>query len=739
MKRFFSLILAAIMLLSAVSCTVVPEADGAVLSNENTQSLAAETKTTTIQAIDAAYIRSGAANQNVNYKDTEYYFIKQDGESTTRHILVKYDISNVKVPEIGSINAVINFFSVSPIHPENTATEIKLRAFKETSNWDSSTVTFASLPPVSESNFIGENDLIKNEVYVNITDYVKEAVSKGEKTITVRFLASTRTVAEMRVYTLKSKFPPKLVIQEADSHSFYKSDVVADAAKNQALWDYAKSTYDEWKVRYDEIVAKGDYPAQDFSVNKDQYTFKTNATLADTGAKTYTFDTRLATTLKGFTPNTAEVEFDEYGGIVSDTRYEATGFFYTKKVNDRWFVIDPLGYPCYVTGINHTVYAYSQSKYQTKAMSRLFGTDEKWAISTTRWLKKDLGFNVALGTDSQILGVERGAATAIYVPGVGKYASSVGLNSSTGGTTDFLYNGAMPVFDPAFKTFVEANTIPFVEKFADNERILGFISDNELPTSDTMLTDYLTLDPSIAANHYSYVCAWKWITEFTGKSGEEINVAKIDELSAEVGVNLRLLFKGFVYDKYFSVMQPAIKKAAPNHMYLGVRLLTGTQWGEWVGRFDGYWCDILCVNYYGEWEIPTEQIINFQKWTGKPIMITEFYAKGADAIGADGKPFTNADGAGWICATQTERGYFYQNFTLRLLESKNCVGWLYFQYIDNDPTDDTVERGQKNSNKGIVNSDLDREVYKDYHSQIGLINKNAYSLIEYFDGADIFK
>lgn len=74
-----------------------------------------------------------------------------------------------------------------------------------------------------------------------------------------------------------------------------------------------------------------------------------------------------------------------------------------------------------------------------------------------------------------------------------------------------------------------------------------------------------------------------------------------------------------------------------------------------------------------------------------------------------------------------------------MLEAKNCIGWLYFQYIDNDPTDETVEEGQKYSNKGIVNSDLDRVIYKDYHSQIGLINNNKYALIEHFDKAEYFK
>ena len=736
MKKALSLLIMAILLISSVSCAAPSFEAGEVLSNENMVSLNADEETQTIVASDAAYIRSGS-HQNTNFKDTQYYFIKNDGVETTRHVIVKYDISRFTEPLQGTANAVINFFSVSPIHESTGETEIKLKAYKETSNWSSDSVTFSSFPALSESNYIGQNDLIKNDVYIDITPYINDAIRNGEKTITIRFVPSTRTVAEMRVSTLSSDFAPRLVIQNR-AHSFYRYDVLKNEEANKALWDYGKQVYDEWYARYQEILTKGDNPTTAINSNSGDYTLKTEAKDPNT-LKTTTFNTRLATTLNGFTPNASNLELDEYGGIISDTRYEATGYFYTKNVNGRWLIIDPLGYPCYITGLNHVYYAYSQSKYQTKAMAKKFGSEEKWALSTTRWLKDSLGFNVSLGTDATVLGVENGSATTIYVPGVGKYAASVGLNSSTGGTTDFLYNNAMPVFDPAFVTYVNEIVPQAIGQYKNEDRILGFISDNELPTDDSMLINYLTLDPTIAANHYSYVCAWTWITEITGKSGDEINVADIVSLSKEAGVDLVSLFKGFVYDKYFSVMQPAIKSACPNHMYLGVRLLTGFQWGEWVGRFNGYWCDIMCINYYGEWEIPVEQLNNFEKWTGKPFMITEFYAKGSDAIGADGKPFVNTDGAGWICKNQTDRGYFYQNYTLRLLETKNCVGWLYFQYIDNDPTDESVERGQQNSNKGIVNSDHDREIYDDCHSQMALINKNKYSLIEYFDKVDYFK
>ena len=745
MKKLISFIIAILMLLSAMSCSVdSPVIDNRILSSDDIEQLNTEDvvdEGITLTASEGAYIRSGKYANTIpaELPKTDFYYIKNDGVDTTRHVVLKFDISGFDIPENTHVSVVVNFFSISPVHESVGGTDITLKAYKEMADWNSKSVTFSTFPALSEDNYLGAEPLIKGDVFIDITDYVKESKANGEKVIAIRLVPSARTVAEMRICPVEHKLAPKLVAKKAETREFYQPNLLVDENANREIWDYAKKTYDEWKSRYDQIVAKGDYPSSTIGIDKTEYTFTTTATLHETGETKHTFDTRLINTLNGFDESAREVELDRYGGIISDTRFEATGYFYTKKIGDRWITVDPLGYPCHITGINHTYYAYSNSKYQTKAMSEKFGTSEKWAISTTRWLKKDLGFNVALGTPHELLSVQNGAATTIYTPGIGQYASSVGLNASEGGTTQFLYNGTMPVFDPGFKAYIEEKVPDTIAKYANNPYVIGYISDNELPVKDSMLTDYLTLDPSISANLYSYACAWTWIIETTGKKGEEIDIYSIDKLNEESKEDLFVLFKGFIYDKYFSVIQPVIKAACPNQLYLGVRMLTGTEWGEWVARVDGYWCDIMCINYYGAWEVPTEQIENLQKWTGKPIMITEFYAKGSDAIGADGKPFTNADGAGWICKTQTERGYFYQNFTLRLLEAKNCVGWLYFQYIDNDPTDESIEKGQSNSNKGIVDSNLDREVYKAYHSQIASINLNKYELIEHFDGVDYFK
>ena len=51
--------------------------------------------------------------------------------------------------------------------------------------------------------------------------------------------------------------------------------------------------------------------------------------------------TRLLADLTGFSP--VGVKLDKHGGWLSE-EYQTTGFFYTKKIGDRWWLIDPEGH-----------------------------------------------------------------------------------------------------------------------------------------------------------------------------------------------------------------------------------------------------------------------------------------------------------------------------------------------------------------------------------------------------------
>ena len=185
-------------------------------------------------------------------------------------------------------------------------------------------------------------------------------------------------------------------------------------------------------------------------------------------------------------------------------------------------------------------------------------------------------------------------------------------------------------------------------------------------------------------------------------------------------------FLSLVADRYFSIVSKAIKKHDPNHMYIGARFYSSEKNQEAFMKTAGKYLDIVSNNYYGKWTPDKQHMQNWASWTGRPFIITEYYTKGEDS------GMGNQSGAGWIVRTQKDRGLFYQNYNLALIESKNCVGWHYFKYQDNDPTAKGVDPSNVDSNKGIVDNDY--EVWQPMMDEMSELNNQIYQIIDFFDG-----
>jgi hypothetical protein len=146
-----------------------------------------------------------------------------------------------------------------------------------------------------------------------------------------------------------------------------------------------------------------------------------------------------------------------------------------------------------------------------------------------------------------------------------------------------------------------------------------------------------------------------------------------------------------------------------------------------VFRAIGKYAGAISINVYGIWQLDAETTEMWERESGKPFMVTEFYAKGEDS----GMP--NHTGAGWLVHTQDDRGLFYENFVLALLQSRASVGWHWFKYQDNDPDDPHAEASNVDSNKGIVD-----RLYKPYDallSRMRDLNLKMYGVADVFDAA----
>lgn len=396
-------------------------------------------------------------------------------------------------------------------------------------------------------------------------------------------------------------------------------------------------------------------------------------------------------------------------GSQQNIKTKSTSFFRTEKINGKWWSIDPEGF----AGLHVAVNSINQGKSDRniKSFNTQFGND-------FTWIKNTLDTLVAKGFNGSGSWSDTDAIIAYNKSSQKPFAYSVMLNmmseygNKRGGTYQQAGHKGYPkntifVFDPDFEAFCDKLAQKLV-KYRDDQNLYGYFTDNELPFSLKNLDSYL----SLPSKDYGHQAAKNWL------SSRNIEIQNITDQD-------RADFLGFVADKYFSIVSASIKKYDPNHMILGSRFYSGEKNVRQFMESAGKYIDVTSVNYYGTWTPSQQSMKNWEKWSGKPLIITEFYVKAEDS------GLANQSGAGWVVKTQNDRGLFYQNYCLSLLESKSCIGWHWFKYQDNDPSYTKADPSNNDANKGLVNNDY--QFYNPLLKSFKDLNTNRYQLLEFFN------
>lgn len=423
-----------------------------------------------------------------------------------------------------------------------------------------------------------------------------------------------------------------------------------------------------------------------------------------------TYNTRTISQLPNFKV-TKQVATNIYGSR-TDRKVKATGFFRAELINGRWWVVDPEGYLMIVRAVNE-INMGKGSVSRTALTAKYDDNTTAWMNKTKEYLKY-LGFNCA-GSWSNVAAITSNPSQSTQ-----PLAYTIILNwmSGYGGNRTYQQSGhrgypndAIFVFEKGFAEYCDKKAKELVANKTD-KNLFGYYTDNELPFWPKSLNMFLRLG-KISATNENYLATKQWLADN--------NFTAADTVNADV----RARFLGYVGEVYSRVVNSALKKYDPNHLNFGPRVnvkeaLNNPYFMKAMGKN----VDILAVNYYNVWTPDSTSMGNWGNNLKKPFMVTEFYTKGADS------GLGNTAGAGWIVKTQLERGYAYQNFTLGLLQSKFCVGWHWFKYMDNDPNT-SAEPSNTDGNKGIVK--IDYEPYIPLADQMKELNLNVYNLIDYFD------
>jgi hypothetical protein len=420
--------------------------------------------------------------------------------------------------------------------------------------------------------------------------------------------------------------------------------------------------------------------------------------LVDAKAKvTHPWKARETRTLEAFldlTPSSPD-ELTRFGGLRMEPR-TATGFFRVEKIGERWWMIDPDGGRFLFVGVcslkPETRFA-SQQPFEQR-----FGSPAAWAEGTLALLRHN-GFT-GCGGFSDVETLRAATSPLPYSVTLGLMSSfgrKLGVTHSEAGHTGYQ-DDVIPVFEEGFANHCREECLKRLAPLQSDPWLVGVFSDNELPVKKDMLDRMLKAGGAARREAEAFMAGHEKPTDA-----------------------VRRAFVEHVFDTYFRITTKAIREALPRHLCLGSRFHGPAKTASGAWKAAGRWCDAVSMNYYDHWNPQKEHLSQWHEWSGKPCLITEFYVKGMDS------GMANASGAGWVVKTQADRGAFYQNFALALLESGTCLGWHWFKYMDNDPSNTKTDASNRDSNKGILNSRY--EPYAPLLDAMAEFNRRLYPIV----------
>eukprot|EP00736_Rhodelphis_marinus_P008569 Rmarinus@m.2942 len=251
-------------------------------------------------------------------------------------------------------------------------------------------------------------------------------------------------------------------------------------------------------------------------------------------------------------------QVSRFGGYKGKKLGDATGYFTKALSESRWWLQDPEGYAFLSIGVN-AVRPGVDTASQKARFESTFRSDPSWAAATHQVLTA-VGVNT-LGGQSAV----KPFADPIKLPYVLEWDFMNGFvrffevqDAPYKPTRDIL-----PIFDPRFRDYARQTAETKLVNTLDDRYLIGHISDNGLPLSDTMLDDFLAL-PSDHPNRQS---AEDWLKKLRARL-QVYPDAKILEEE-------RVAFAEYATWSYFRIVGLAIRKVDRNHMYLGCNFRTG--------------------------------------------------------------------------------------------------------------------------------------------------------------------
>ena len=368
---------------------------------------------------------------------------------------------------------------------------------------------------------------------------------------------------------------------------------------------------------------------------------------------------------------------DKFGGF-NNTKQKATGYFYCKKIDGKWWFVDPLGNLFLATGVN----GVSPGDYtRTKNRKYIFeqippeefqsATDDPNAplVSYGRW-NQERRFGKNWQEEWKKLAVKRMKTwglnainwsvpylndTVVYA----KFLEGWGIEEGVMGMPD--------VYSQAFVDRVDSVARTQCEPLKNDPWLLGYFIGNEpvWPGMESLVVDAI----------------------LQGKDTEMKSVLKSYLKKGDTPERR----KEFIHDsfiRFLSIINSAIKKYDPNHLTLGIRFGGDLNMEDKVIKMAEIF-DVFSFNAYLK-EVPKDKLDRVARIMDKPILIGEFH------FGVAGR---GLDGGLQQVKDQQARGLAYSHYVENAMAHPNVVATFWYRWRDQP---NTGRSDGENYNIGLV-------------------------------------
>ena len=422
--------------------------------------------------------------------------------------------------------------------------------------------------------------------------------------------------------------------------------------------------------------------------------------------------------------------WDKFGGLPeSGTKLglKATGFFHVEKMGDKWAMVDPDGNLFFHLGVcacnpgdDFTLLAGRESTYESipprdgafasaylpsqgkavisfylanliRKYGKPYALDELQERMIARLQK--FGFN-SIGAFSEISQPVVHAANYPHVSHLPLDPWTAGLHDIPGvrGTWDPYDSGNAAKMDAAFAKRLL--------KGANDPLIIGYFVVNEPAYEDVpKVVPGLKGSQNPCKHALADMLRHKYATIGAFNSAWGVQFASLDDLDdTPLAVTTREAsrdvqdFTGQFFDAYYKLVSDTFHKYDSHHMLIGSRLQPGTINNEQLCRICGKYLDVMSFNYYTD-AVDKDFLKRIYEWTGRPMMLSEFYWSSGKESGLAG---------GREVKTEQDRGLAYRNYVEQSASLGFVVGIEWFTLIDQSATGRWFEGvGGERANTGL--------------------------------------